>query len=147
MVHNTARGKPSASTRSLLSYAEAAPGTQKAARAQSIGRQGEAIACGYLESLGYDILERNWRVSTGEIDIIAMQGRTAVAVEVKTRSGTGYGPPLEAITYLKAMRLRRLLAQWLRMHPESWRNCRVDGIGITLRGHQPPKIEHVEGIS
>ena len=146
MAHNIVRGTDSAKAQSLP-YAGAVSETQKSARAQTIGARGEAIACRYLESLGYDIVERNWRVKTGEIDIIALQGRTAVAVEVKTRSGTGYGPPLEAITYLKAMRLRRLLAQWLRTHPEGWHSCRVDGIGITLRGQQPPKIEHVEGIS
>ncbi|WP_217131912.1 YraN family protein [Leucobacter chinensis] len=147
MAHNIARDKDSAKPRSLP-YAGTVARTKKVARrAQTIGVQGEAIACRYLESLGYNIVERNWRVNAGEIDIIAMQERTAVAVEVKTRSGTGYGPPLEAITYLKALRLRRLLAQWLRTHPERWHSCRVDGIGITLRGNQPPKIEHVEGIS
>lgn len=115
--------------------------------AAEIGTMGEALACRYLESIGYEILDRNWRTRRGEIDIVARIGETTVAIEVKTKRGTRYGAPLEAITYVKARRLRVLLATWLMEHNPTSKRIRVDGIGITLRPVSEPLLEHVEGIS
>lgn len=112
-----------------------------------LGQKGEEFAAEYLLAKGYKIVQRNWRTRYGELDIIAHDGDTVVAVEVKTRSGTGYGAPLEAITYAKARRLKRLLGLWL---DENWTRrsrYRVDGIGITLRATGEPLLEHVEAIA
>ncbi|QIK62238.1 YraN family protein [Leucobacter viscericola] len=114
---------------------------------QQLGARGETIAAGYLEGLGFRILERNWRNSSGELDIIARDGGTLVAVEVKTRSGTGYGNPLEAITVQKMTRLRRLLLDWVRAAGMRGAELRVDAVGITLRGDERPRIDHLRGIS
>lgn len=116
-------------------------------RARALGMQGEQLAADYLAELGYQILERNWRSTGGELDIIAVDGDTIVAVEVKTRSGTGYGAPLEAITRQKAQRLRRLLLSWVRAEQPRWREMRIDAIGIVLRPGERPRIDHLEGIS
>lgn len=113
---------------------------------QELGRLGETVACDYLHSLGYEIIERNWRVRAGELDVIVRMGDTVVAVEVKTRRGHRYGAPLEAIGYLKARRLRSLLITWVRANKPSCRRLRVDAIGITFRFDLPPKIEHIEGL-
>ena len=63
------------------------------------------------------ILDRNWRCRLGEIDIVAMEvegaDRSLVFCEVKCRTGLGFGPPLEAITYAKVRKLRRLAGEWL----------------------------------
>lgn len=114
---------------------------------QSLGAHGESIAEEYLTDLGYRILARNWRVRDGELDLIAEDHNDIVAVEVKTRNGTGYGHPLEAITAIKAARVRRLLLTWVRQVNPRCKNLRVDAIGITIRHGQRPRIDHLEGIS
>ncbi|UOQ60649.1 YraN family protein [Leucobacter rhizosphaerae] len=114
---------------------------------QTLGARGETIAAAYLEGLGYRILERNWRTRTGELDLIVRDGQVLVAVEVKTRSGAGYGSPLEAITALKMSRLRRLLLEWVRASGERGSRLRVDAVGITLRPGERPRIDHLQGIS
>lgn len=74
-------------------------------------------------------------------------GDTLVAVEVKTRSGLGYGHPLEAITAAKASRLRRLLLAWLREKKPRAARLRVDGIGIVMDPQGEPRITHVQGVA
>ena len=81
-----------------------------------LGRSGEQAAADYLESCGLRILDRNWRCAVGEIDIVAVDRRTLVVVEVKSRTGTRCGSPLEAVTRAKRARLRRLAVQWLNAH-------------------------------
>lgn len=113
---------------------------------RTLGARGESLAAEHLERIGYAILERNWRAGRqGELDIIADDGGVVVAVEVKTRSGLGYGHPLEAITAAKAARLRRLLIAWVReRRPRS--RVRVDAIGIVLREGERPELSHLRGI-
>ena len=78
------------------------------------GRAGEDIAAGLLESRGYRILERNYLSPAGEIDIIADRGSAITFVEVKTRSGYGYGRPCEAVDMRKKARIRRAAVYYLR---------------------------------
>lgn len=116
-------------------------------RTQQLGALGETIAAQYLEAQGYRVLTRNWRDGArGEIDIVALDERTVVAVEVKTRNGSGYGHPLEAITAAKAARLRRLLSAWARETQPNAEALRVDAIGIMMRPGRSPRIDHVRGI-
>ncbi|MBX9718815.1 MAG: YraN family protein, partial [Microbacteriaceae bacterium] len=68
------------------------------ARKDELGRTGEQLAVEHLTAEGYTILDRNWRCAIGEIDIVARHGETTVVVEVKTRSGLGFGHPLDAVT-------------------------------------------------
>ena len=62
-----------------------------------LGRRGEDLAAGYLESLGMLVVERNWRCTEGEIDIVALDGDALVIAEVKTRRSLDYGHPFEAV--------------------------------------------------
>jgi putative endonuclease len=62
------------------------------------------------------VLDRNWRCSQGELDVIARRGPTVVFCEVKTRSGPGFGLPVEAVNPAKQARIRRLAARWLAEH-------------------------------
>lgn len=64
-------------------------------------------------SQGYEVLDRNWRCGQGEIDLILRRGSTIVFCEVKTRSGTGFGLPAEAVNAAKQARIRRLAARWI----------------------------------
>ena len=104
-----------------------------------------------MQRLGWSIVGRNWRPTgapvRGEIDIIARDAHTIVFCEVKTRSGTGAGNPLEAVTRVKAQRLRVLAAAWLAEHDARWLPIRFDVVGV----HWPPSalaptLEHVRDV-
>ena len=62
---------------------------------------------------GYEIVDRNWRVREGEIDVIARDAGSVVFCEVKTRRGDAFGAPVEAVTARKQQRLRLLARLWL----------------------------------
>ena len=83
----------------------------------ALGRFGEDVAARYLTAAGLVILERNWRCSAGELDIIAADGPTLVFCEVKTRSSTLFGSPAESVTPVKAGRIRHLALRWLLDQP------------------------------
>ncbi|OGO78017.1 MAG: YraN family protein [Clostridiales bacterium GWB2_37_7] len=70
-----------------------------------LGAFGEEMACGFLVKQGYKILERNFSCKAGELDIIAFDGDTIAFIEVKCRTGTGYGNPSEAVSYYKQSRI------------------------------------------
>ena len=65
------------------------------------GKYGEDLACKYLAGLDYEIIERNYLIRGGEIDIVAQDGETTVIVEVKLRSGDDFGSAIESITTSK----------------------------------------------
>jgi putative endonuclease len=77
----------------------------------SLGRWGEEEAARFLRRRGMRILERNFRCPVGEIDIIARHGKILAFVEVKTRRGTGFGLPQEAVGQVKQRQILRA-AQW-----------------------------------
>jgi putative endonuclease len=77
------------------------------------GRTGEDLAAQWYEARGYQVVDRNWRCRTGELDLVVRHGRTVVFCEVKHRRGVDYGTPAEAITYEKKQRIRHLAARWL----------------------------------
>jgi putative endonuclease len=105
-----------------------------------LGRRGEEAATAYLTSLGYRIVDRNWRCPAGEIDIVALDGGELVVVEVKTRTSRAYGDPLEGVTDAKLTRLCVLAGAWRRAH----RGVRVSGTRIDLVGVLMPR--HAEAV-
>lgn len=118
------------------------------ARARELAQRGEDRAAQHVEELGWRVVERNWRCRAGELDLVAHDPETdtLVFIEVKTRSGLGYGHPLEAITYAKAARLRGLAMAWLRERGARARLLRVDAIGIVLPRQGPENLTHLRGI-
>lgn len=123
--------------------------SNSAARGKSasavLGARGEQLAAAYLEQRAMVVLDRNWRCRDGELDLVARDGDEIVFVEVKTRSGTGFGLPAEAVTNQKAHRIRRLAGQWLAEHVEGWAGVRFDVVGIVLPHSGPATIEHYAG--
>jgi putative endonuclease len=111
-----------------------------------LGQQGEQLAADFLTGAGLEILERNWRCSRGEIDIVALAGRTLVVCEVKTRSGVGFGTPLEAITRQKAARLRVLAVAWVKAHGVFFEEIRIDVVGVLRAASGEFTIQHVQGV-
>ncbi len=119
---------------------------QKGIPAQKLGRRGEQLAAQHLTARGWEVLARNWRCNEGEIDIVAVDpDGVLVFVEVKPRSGLGYGLPLERITNEKARRLRGLAARWVREHRPRAGTFRVDGVGVLLRPGWQPELRHLIG--
>ncbi|MBM6400427.1 YraN family protein [Phycicoccus sonneratiae] len=111
-----------------------------------LGRYGEDLAARYLRERGMQVLERNWRCEHGEVDIVALDAGCLVVCEVKTRSGTGFGEPVEAVTVAKAMRLRRLAAAYVRDRGGHPGGLRIDVVGVLCRRGAPPEVRHVVGV-
>lgn len=111
-----------------------------------LGRYGEGLAVAHLTGLGYCILARNWRCDRGEIDIVARDGGVLVFCEVKTRSGTAYGAPVEAVDRRKLGRLRVLAARWLsEVRPEPG-ETRFDVVSVLRPPGAPITLEHLRGL-
>ena len=111
----------------------------------NLGRWGEQLAAAYLEALGFALIERNWRHSSGEIDLVVRGGRLLVFVEVKTRSSLDCGHPFEALTPVKCARLYRLAQAWRADHTERG-PFRIDAVAVTLGRSQAASIEHLESV-
>lgn len=118
---------------------------------QRTGRSGEDRAAAYLEALGYRILDRNYRFEGTEVDIVAFEpaqdyerGGELVFVEVKTRRGTGFGPPEEAISDAKKRSLMKGAEAYLHERRLDGSPCRFDVIGILDSGRGEPEIEHLK---
>jgi putative endonuclease len=112
----------------------------------SLGRHGEEIAVTHLRAAGLEVLERNWRCSLGEIDVVALDGDCLVVCEVKTRRSAAAGSPLEAVTPVKLGRLRRLTAAWLAAHDQHFGDVRIDVVGILRPRRGPVLIEHLKAV-
>lgn len=113
-----------------------------------LGRAGEDRAARHLTSIGWVVVDRNWRCAQGEIDIVGLDGPVVVAVEVKTRRGLGYGHPFEAITERKLARLNRLVRAWALEHPDAARGraLRVDGVSIVGADPSSGFLEHLRDL-
>lgn len=111
-----------------------------------LGRRGEDLAARHLVASGLTIVERNWRCSLGEIDVVARDAGELVFVEVKTRSSVAFGHPLEAITATKLARLRRLAAAWCEEHPGSHERIRIDAIAVIAPRRGAVQIEHLARV-
>ena len=112
----------------------------------ALGRRGEQLAADYLQGLGLSLVERNWRCSLGEIDLVMRDGSETVFVEVKTRAGLGYGHPLESITAAKLARLRRLAASWCEAHPDHGGGIRIDAVAVVAPRGGGVQIEHLRRV-
>ncbi len=96
----------------------------------------------YLKKKGYRVVERNYRCPVGEMDLIALDRRVIVFVEVKTRSDDRFGVPLEAVHLYKQQKMVKTAQFFLAEHRLHNRDARFDVIGISLTG-QNPVVEHV----
>ncbi len=109
----------------------------------SLGERGEAVAARFLQRRGYRIVGRNLKDSLGELDLVAVDGRTIVFVEVKTRSATDAGNPAEAVDRDKERRLTRLALAYLRRHGLLECAARFDIVAVTWpEAANRPTVEH-----
>ena len=114
-----------------------------------LGKRGEDLAAGFLQSAGCGILASNYRCPWGEIDLIARDGEELAFVEVRTRRTPTYGTPQESITPRKAEHMVAAAQHYLQNHaPENdseelpWR---IDLVSICLTdGLRAPQIDHIK---
>jgi len=112
---------------------------------QWLGRYGEDRAAEYLVGQGYQILDRNWRNTEGELDIVGIKAATLVFIEVKTRTSNFSGSPLEAITKAKLTKLRRLAASWCAQRQVANSQVRFDAIAVLVH-HGTVSVEHLKQV-
>ena len=109
---------------------------------KSLGRRGEDAAARYLRKLGYIIVARAHRDSIGEIDLIAVDGRTIVFIEVKTRTTHDAGHPADAVDEAKQRRLTRLALSYMKRHDLLDCAARFDVVAVTWPAPGRQTIEH-----
>ena len=118
---------------------------------QRLGRSAEDLVAGRLSEAAWELVERNARTRHGELDIVALDGRTLVFVEVKAgRAGSAFGPerPVLSIDFRKQARVRRLATAWMseRRDLPRYDEIRFDAIGVTYdRAGLVADYEHLEG--
>ena len=109
------------------------------------GILGEKLARDFLKKQGFSIIETNYRCPEGEVDLIARHQDYLVFVEVRAKTGPGFGSPEESITPAKQERLRAISAHYLQTHDGLPRKWRIDVVAVEL-DHQgrPLRIELIE---
>jgi putative endonuclease len=110
---------------------------------QHLGRRGEELAAATLAAAGYRIVARRWRRAGAEIDVICEYRELVVFVEVKTRSGDGYGAPAEAVTRLKRRRMARAALSFLAARGWLDRPCRFDVVEVVRGRRGASGVHHV----
>lgn len=95
-----------------------------------LGRRGEDLARTHLEKAGYRVITTNFRTRCGEIDLIAREGETLVFIEVKTRSGSRFGSPFEAITERKRRQISKVALEYLSGHGGLEQPARFDVVAV-----------------
>lgn len=114
---------------------------------QMIGSIGEDHVVDHFTATGHEIIDRNWRVREGEIDIITCdRHRTFHFVEVKTRTSLAYGHPFEAISQQKAHRLQRLALAWLATHGELGAEYQIDVAAVLISSDGELVLEIRENV-
>jgi len=118
---------------------------------QRLGRAAEDLVAERLAGAAWEIVERNARTRHGELDVVALDDRTLVFVEVKAgRAGSLYGPerPVLAIGPRKQLRIRRLATTWMgeRRDLPRYDAIRFDAVGVTYdRAGRVIDYEHIQG--
>jgi putative endonuclease len=106
------------------------------------GKIGEKIAEEYLIKIGYKILDKNWRESHGELDIVALDGNTLVFIEVKYRSDEYFMDIHYAISYSKAKLLKKYAQKYMNHTKVFFDEIRFDFIGVLPNPDGTYRIEH-----
>ena len=108
------------------------PRLRRLAARPSTGRRAEELAVNLLLGLGLRIVARNWRRPEGELDLVAEDAGTCVFVEVRSRTGTNQGHPLESITARKRAQIIRAARLYLDSEPAQASAYRFDVVGVTF---------------
>jgi len=99
-----------------------------------VGQAGEDAVAQWYIAAGYTVLDRNWRVREGELDLVVRDAGTIAFCEVKTRRGDAFGLPVEAVTARKRQRLRLLAGRWLAAYGGGAGSLRFDVASVRPDG-------------
>ena len=108
-----------------------------------LGRLGEQLAKTHLETLGYEILDENWTHGKAEVDLIAYKNKTLIFIEVKTRSGSGFGQPEDFVDNKKQKLLANAADEYIYLMNHQG-DARFDIIAILFDGKQNHILKHIE---
>lgn len=111
----------------------------------ALGRLGESLVADAYRQQGYVLLAQNWRDADGELDVIVSRDGTVVFCEVKTRRGSGFGSPADAVTREKRERIRALATTWLAANRGTAKELRFDVAAVMMRDGAETEIEIIEG--
>ncbi len=112
---------------------------------QKRGDWGEGVARGFLEGKGYQILGQNIRSPFGEIDLVCVEAKKLVIVEVKTRRSTYFGYPEESVNRHKQHKLQQLAEWYWRAHPQ-YSTVRIDVVAILVKPQGVVEIQHIKEV-
>ena len=110
----------------------------------ALGKSGEDAAVRYLRSKKFKIIERNFRFLRGEIDIIALDKKTLVFFEVKSRKSKEFGPPEEAVTPSKQRQIKRVAQGFLAQNNLQDAECRFDVLSLCFNEKNDYQIDHLK---
>lgn len=111
----------------------------------ALGQRGEQLAADKLSTLGYEIVERNYRCPAGEIDLVTKRGDLWVFVEVRTRRGADFGSPEESVTPRKKSHLIAAAQTYLQDRAIADANWRIDFVAVELsRKGELLRVEVIE---
>jgi putative endonuclease len=117
-------------------------GEKKSAYKTSLGRRGEDLAAEYLAGKGIHVIERNFRIRGGEIDIIARDGATLVFIEVKTSRSSSFGEPETWVDSRKQKQIGKVAVAYMQKMEIEDIDCRFDVIAVSFADGKP-KIHHI----
>ncbi len=120
---------------------------QRQSKNRLVGAFGEDAVADFIRTHGATVVDRNWRIKEGEIDIVArLVDGTFAFVEVKTRTSTSFGHPLESINSKKARRLQRLALAWLATHQFLGHEYRIDCAAVIISRDGEFNIEYRKSV-
>lgn len=106
------------------------------------GNEAEELACIYLESKDWIILDRNYYFQKAEVDIVATDRNYIIFIEVKMRSDTFFGQPEEYVTPAKELNIKKAAEAWMYERKMETAIARFDVISIIQKGNKAPEITH-----
>jgi len=115
------------------------------ARHNTTGSTGESMAETYLLKQGFTILQKNWRHSHWEVDIIAQKNNILHFIEVKTRRTEKYGQPEDAVSDKKIQNLINASEEYLYLHPQ-WKRIQFDILSILILKDKPVEYFFIEDV-
>lgn len=110
----------------------------------ALGQLGEKIAETFLRKKGFKVLLKNYRSPLGEIDLVCLDDKAYVFIEVKTSSSLEFGPPLLRVNWKKQKQIIQTALAFLKQRGKLACDCRFDVVSILLEKDKDPEIEHIE---
>ena len=109
------------------------------------GNEGEELGAEHLLGKGYNILEKNWRHSHWEVDIIASKNNTLHFIEIKTRKSKKFGQPEDKVGKKKMENLINAAEQYLYLYPQ-WNRIQFDILSISIITNNPIEYFLIEDV-